>query len=120
MQGMRDFLRGSLARSLRTLPAEDRLAAALPIVCGTALAGHCEVGWLDEAEVLHLRVNEREWMGPLLAMRDVLCSDLARTAGVPLQGLHFEAGRSTEPTAKSAPGASQPQTFRNARSRSVR
>lgn len=90
---MRDFMRGSLARSLRTLSAEDRLAAALPLVCGTALAGHCAIERLDEAQTLYVRVSDREWLGPLLAMRDVLRSDLARTAGVPLQGLHFETGR---------------------------
>lgn len=93
MQGMRDFMRGSLARSLSTLSPEDRLAAALPLVCGTAMAGHCEVGRLDEAQTLHLRVSDREWLGPLLAMRDVLRSDLARISGVPLEGLHFETGR---------------------------
>ena len=101
---MRDFLRGSLARSLQTLTAEDRLAAALPQVCGTALASHCEIERLDERQVLHLRVSDREWLGPLLAMRDVLRSDLARTSGVPLHGLQFEAGR--RPSSQAASAAS--------------
>ena len=43
MQGMRDLLRGSLGRSLRELPEEDRLMAAWPVACGSALAGHAEV-----------------------------------------------------------------------------
>ena len=48
MQGMRDMLRGSLARSLRPLPPLDRLAAAWPVACGSALAGHGEiVGYED-------------------------------------------------------------------------
>ena len=90
---MRDLLRGSLARSLRTLPDEDRLAAALPVVCGTALASHCSVERLDDRRVLHLGVRGREWLGPLLAMREVLQHDLSRVSGVALSGLHFEATR---------------------------
>ena len=90
MQAMRDLMRGALARSLATLSAEDRLAAALPLVCGTALAAHCQVASLDEAGVLHLRVRGREWLSPLMSMREVLRSDLRRVAGVPLDGLHFE------------------------------
>ena len=56
MQGMRDVLRGSLGRSLRELPDEDRLAAAWPVACGSALAGHGEVRHLDPEGVLHVRV----------------------------------------------------------------
>ena len=95
MQGMRDLLRSSLARSLRTLPEEDRLAAALPVVCGTALASHCEVDRLDDERILHLRVRGREWLGPLRAMREVLQHDLARISGVPLHGLQMEAAHGT-------------------------
>lgn len=90
MQGMRDLLRLSLARSLRTLPEEDRLAAALPVVCGSALAAHCSVDRLDEDGTLHLSVRGREWIGPLLAMREVLQHDLARISGVNVLGLRFE------------------------------
>lgn len=89
MQGMRDMMRLALARSLRTLSEEDRLAAAIPLVCGTALAAHCEVASLAEDRTLHLRVDGAEWLSPLLAMRGVLQHDLARVAGVPLSGLHF-------------------------------
>ena len=90
MQGMRDFMRTTLGRSLRTLTVEDRLATALPVVCGAALAAHCEVGRLDEEGTLHVRVRDREWLPSLLSMREVLQRDLARTAGVVLGGLHFE------------------------------
>ena len=86
---MRELMRGSLARSLSTLTEEDRLAAALPLVCGTVLASHCEVDRLDERRTLHLRVLGRDWLSPLLGMRDVLRHDLARTAGVSLSGLEF-------------------------------
>ena len=89
MQRMRDVIRGSLARSLRLLSEEDRVAAALPVVCGSVLAGHCEVDRLDEEGRLHLRVDNPEWMSPLLGMREILQHDLQRVAGVPLTGLHF-------------------------------
>lgn len=89
MQGMRAMLRQSLGRSLRTLPEEDRLAAALPVVCGSALAAHCAVAELDAQRILHLRVSGESWLGPLLAMRDVLKRDLAQTSGVVLHGLEL-------------------------------
>lgn len=89
---MRDLMRGSLARSLGTLREEDRLAAALPLVCGSALAAHCEVDRLDAGRTLHILVRGREWLAPLLSMREVLRSDLARTAGVSLTDLQFEMG----------------------------
>ena len=89
MQRMRDVIRGSLARSLRTLSQEDRLAAALPVICGTAMAAHCEIVRLDAEGTLHLRVDAPEWMAPLLGMREILQHDLERVAAVPLSGVHF-------------------------------
>lgn len=90
MEGMRTLLRSSLARSLRTLSEEDRLAAALPVVCGSALAAHCTVVALDEGRTLHVRVSDADWLGSLLGMRDVLLRDLARVAGVPLGALDLQ------------------------------
>lgn len=93
MQGMRALLRNSLGRSLRTLPEEDRLAAALPVVCGSALAAHCTVIALDDDRTLHLRVSSEDWLGSLVGMRDVLQRDLAQIAGVPLRGLNLQVAR---------------------------
>ncbi len=90
MQPLREVIRGSLARSLRSLAEEDRLAAALPVVCGTALAAHCTVAQLDADRTLHLGVDGPEWLGSLLGMREMLQHDLQRVAGVPLAGLHFQ------------------------------
>jgi hypothetical protein len=105
MQSMRDYIRGSLGRSLRTLPEEDRLAAAWPVACGTALATHAEVLHLDTERVLHVRVHGPQWMQQFLSMRTALANDLARIAAVPLAAIHFEEQgsvrsrlRSTEPT----------------------
>ena len=92
MQRMRDVLRGSLARSLRELPDEDRLAAAWPVVCGSALAGHGEVRYLDADGILHVRVTGTEWMKQFGHMRSALANDLGRIAGVRLNGIHFEEG----------------------------
>jgi hypothetical protein len=89
MQRMREVIRGSLARSLRLLSEEDRLASALPVVCGSALAGHCEVACLDEHRTLHVRVDSAEWLSSAVGMKGVLQHDLERVAGVPLSGLHF-------------------------------
>jgi hypothetical protein len=90
MQGMRDVLRGSLGRSLKALPDEDRLAAAWPVACGSALAGHGEVQHLDAEGVLHVRVVGAEWMKQFLHVRSALANDMGRIAGVRLNGIHFE------------------------------
>jgi hypothetical protein len=90
MQGMRDVLRGVLGRSLRELPDEDRLAAAWPVACGSALAGHAQVLYLDAENVLHVRVEGAQWMQQFLSMRSALANDLGRIAGVRLAGIHFK------------------------------
>jgi hypothetical protein len=89
MQNMRDMLRGSLGRSLRPLPALDRLAAAWPVACGSALAGHGEVAGYEDG-IVHIVVSSEEWMQPLGQMRLILTSDLARIAGVPVTAIHFQ------------------------------
>jgi hypothetical protein len=89
MQRMRDFLRASLADSLRDLSPEDRLAAAWPVACGSALAGHASVLSLDAENTLHVRVDGEVWMVQFLQMRTVLVNDLGRIAGVRLNGIHF-------------------------------
>jgi hypothetical protein len=90
MQRMRDLLRGSLARSLRDLSPEDRVAAAWPVACGSALAGRGEVLHLDAEDVLHIRVTGAEWMRQFLDIRSQLTADLGRISGVRLSGIHFE------------------------------
>ncbi len=93
MQGMRDLMRGALGRSLRELPDEDRLMAAWPVACGSALAAHAQVMYLDAEGVLHVRVSGAEWMQQFLHMRSALANDLGRIAGVRLAGIHFEEQR---------------------------
>jgi hypothetical protein len=103
MQRMRDLLRGSLARSLRELTPEDRLAAAWPVACGSALAGRGEVLHLDAEEVLHIRVAGPEWFRQFLAVRTQLTTDLGRISGVRLSGIHFEEKGSARPWPNSPP-----------------
>ena len=93
MEGMRDVLRRSLGRSLRELPDEDRLAASWPVACGSALADHGKVLYLDAEGVLHVRVDGVEWMEQFVAMRSALANDLGRIAGVKLKAIHFEKSR---------------------------
>ena len=92
MQRIRDVLRGSLARSLRELSEEDRLATAWPVACGPSLAAHAEGLHLDKERVLHIRVSGSEWMRQFVHMRSALAGDLSRIAGVPLTGIHFQDG----------------------------
>jgi hypothetical protein len=90
VQRMRDLLRDSLGRSLRELSDEDRLAAAWPVACGSALAEHGEVLHLDPERVLHIRVDSPVWMQQFLHMRSALAGDLARIASVPIASIRFE------------------------------
>lgn len=95
---MRDVLRSSLGRSLRTLPEEDRLAAAWPVACGPALAQRAEVLGLDAEHVLHIRVLQPAWREQFAQMGSMLTSELRRIAGVRLEAIHFEGpqAKSTE------------------------
>ncbi len=90
MQGMREVLRGALAQSLRELSEEDRLMAAWPVVCGSALASHARVISLDSEGVVHVLVDGAQWMDPFVRMRSALAQDLGRIAGVPLTGIKFK------------------------------
>lgn len=97
MQRMRDILRESLGRSLETLSELDRLATAWPVACGASLARHGEVVELDEERVVHIRVDDPEWMREFLEVRTSLRDNLARIARVRLNGIHFEEqGRAAE------------------------
>src|SRR5579862_3414032 len=90
MQGLRDVLRGSLGRSLRSLSDEDRLMAAWVVACGPTLAERAEVVGLDEDRVLHVRVLQPGWRDQFAQMRMMLTEDLRKIAGVRLQTIHFE------------------------------
>lgn len=95
MQAMRDVLRGTLGRSLRTLSDEDRLIAAWVVACGPSLAERAEVLGLDEDRVLHVRVLRTGWRDQFAQMRTMLTEELRKIAGVRLQTIHFEGQGST-------------------------
>ena len=83
---MRDVLRGTLGRSLRTLSDEDRLAAAWVVACGPALAERAEVLGLDDDLVLHVRVLQPGWRDQFAQMRnDAGTGELRKIAGVKVQ-----------------------------------
>ena len=89
MEGMRELLRSSLRRSLQAMSAVDRLAAAWPVVCGAAMAARGGVVGYDDG-VVQLEVYDAAWMGQMLAMQGQIGGELARIAGVPVTGIHFE------------------------------
>jgi hypothetical protein len=89
MEGIRGLLRGTLARSLSAMPDEDRLAAAWPVACGSAMAAHGEVAGF-EGGVVRVIVSDKAWMQQMESMRQVLERELAKIAGVAVSGIHFE------------------------------
>jgi hypothetical protein len=117
---MRDVLRGTLGRSLRTLSDEDRLAAAWVVACGPALAERAEVLGLDEDLVLHVRVLQAGWRDQFAQMRTMLTEELRRIGGVRVQTIHFEGQGSTrerrceaaEPVVKSSAGGPTPAQWK--------
>jgi predicted nucleic acid-binding Zn ribbon protein len=92
LEGMRDVLKGSLGRSLGALREEDRLAAAWPVACGKALAGHgTVVGYADG--VVRVQVEDGAWLQQLRSMRGQLAGEMTRIAGVRVSEIHFERKR---------------------------
>jgi hypothetical protein len=92
MQGMRDLLRDRLRQSLRAMTPLDRLAAAWPVACGKSMAAHGTLTALTDG-TLHILVTDDAWLSQMISMRSILQHDLARVAGVPLAGIHFEKKR---------------------------
>jgi hypothetical protein len=89
MEAMRELLRGSMGRSLRTMRDEDRLAAAWTIACGRAMAEHgAVVGY--EGGVVRIEVSDPVWMRQMISLRGHLERDMARIAGLTVSGIHFE------------------------------
>lgn len=89
LEGMRSMLRGSLARSLRTLTDADRLSAAWTVACGPAMAERGEiVGFADG--VLAVEVSDALWLQQMQGMRGQLAGEIGRIAGVPVREIHFE------------------------------
>jgi predicted nucleic acid-binding Zn ribbon protein len=92
MEGMMGLLRGTLGRSLKALREEDRVAAAWPVACGTAMAGHGEVvGYADG--VVQILVSDKAWMQQMQSMSGTLERELGKVAGVTVSKIHFEVKR---------------------------
>jgi len=92
MDSMRELLKKNLARSLDTLPAQDRLAAAWPVACGKAMADRGEIVGFEDG-VVRIEVESAVWLDQMRSMRAVLESELAKIAGVKIAGIHFEVKR---------------------------
>jgi len=89
MDSMRDTMRKTLGRSLEALPEFDRLNAAWPVACGTALAAKAElVSFVDG--IVRVEVKNSVWLEQLRSMQLVLEQELAKIARVKLAGIHFE------------------------------
>lgn len=89
MEGMRDLLRGSLRRSLVAMRDEDKLAAAWTVACGKALGERGVVVGYD-GRVVQVEVADGAWLRQMMSMRAQLAGEMARIAGVKLDGIHFE------------------------------
>ncbi len=94
MEAMREVLRDSLGRSLRTMRDEDRLAAAWTVACGRAMAEHgAVVGY--EAGVVRVEVADAVWLQQMISLRSVLEREIARIAGLRLHASSSNAKQGT-------------------------
>jgi hypothetical protein len=93
MQGMREVLRGSLARTLEGVRDEDRLAAAWTVACGRAMAERGTVVAYENG-VVRVEVSDPVWLRQMNALRSTLEREMARIAGVKVQGIEFYLKRS--------------------------
>jgi hypothetical protein len=94
LEGMRDLVRGSMGRSLRSLSEEDKLAAAWSVACGKTMAERgTVVGYVDG--VVLLQVADEVWMRQMMSMRTQLAGEMARIAGVRVREIHFEVKRNS-------------------------
>ncbi len=124
MEGMRDLLRSSLGRSLRTLTPLDRLAAAWPVVCGAVLASRGELLAFEDGR-LTVRVDDPAWREGMRVSRERLTRDLARVAAVELREIHFEGGpeRQRRPSAprdgRATAGQARPASSHPRKPRSI-
>ena len=85
---MRDVLRKDLGRSLKALPAMDRLRAAWPVACGKTMAEKGRVVAFNNG-VVSVVAADPVWLRQMLSMRQVLERELALIAEVKLAGIHF-------------------------------
>jgi len=92
LEGMRDLLKGSLARSLGALSDQDRLTAAWSVACGKTMSGRgMVVGY--ENGILRVQVEDGGWLRQFTSMRGQLAGEMARIAGVTVSEIHFERKR---------------------------
>jgi hypothetical protein len=92
MERMRDLLRGTLARSLRAMREEDKLAAAWPVACGKAMAERgTVVGYVDG--MVLVEVTDGVWLRQMMSMQGQLAGEIGRIAGLQVRGIHFEVKR---------------------------
>jgi Dna[CI] antecedent, DciA len=88
MDSMRDILKRNLARSLETLPPADRLAAAWPVACGKAMADRGHIAGFEDG-IVRIEVENSVWLEQMRSMHGVLQAELAKIAGVRIDGIHF-------------------------------
>ena len=93
---MRQVLRSALGRSLEAMPELDRLRAAWPVACGRVLATRGVITAYQEA-IITVQVADITWLDQLRSMQAVLERELARIAGVPVRGIHFEGAAGQAP-----------------------
>jgi hypothetical protein len=92
MEGMRELIKETLARSLDSLKEEDRLVAAWSVACGRVMAEHGSlVGYANG--IVQIQVRDGTWLNQMMGMRGQLTAELARISGVKVNEIHFEMKR---------------------------
>ncbi len=86
---MRDVLRDVLGRSLESMSAEDRVAAAWPVACGQRIAERTRIIEFAGA-VLTVEVTDTAWLQQMRSMSEKLKAELRSIAGVDVTDILFK------------------------------
>jgi predicted nucleic acid-binding Zn ribbon protein len=92
---MRDLLRSSLLKSMRSLGSLDRLAMAWPVVAGHAIAERSSVAELNGSVATVVVSGDDAWLDQMRRMTPQLRGDLAKVSGVTLTDILFLAADAT-------------------------
>lgn len=89
LESMRDMLRGgSLARSLASVSAVDRLSAAWTVVCGRALSERSTVVEYRDGNAC-IEIVDATWLSQLVPLRAALVPQLADASRLPVRDVEF-------------------------------
>ena len=89
MEALRDLLRSTLSTVLNTHTEEDKVRAAWPVVCGSAIAQRTRVTGYAPGR-LEVAVPDGAWLRQMGSLREKLLREMTPVCGVLLTDILFK------------------------------